>query len=53
MQLVERHIILNNEAVENLCFKAARLYNFINYHKRQAYFGKQEDFKEYNEDSMN
>ena len=47
MQLVERHIILNNKAIEDVCFKSARLYNFVNYHKRQAFFGKQEKFSEY------
>ena len=47
MQLTERHIIIQSEPLEQLCFKAARLYNFINYHKRQAFFGKQEDFSEY------
>lgn len=47
MQLVERHIIINNTAIENICFKSARLYNFVNYHKRQAFFGKQEKFTEY------
>lgn len=47
MQLVERHIVIDSEPLEQLCFKAARLYNFINYHKRQAFFGKQENFSEY------
>jgi putative transposase len=47
MNLVERHIIRDSAVLEDLCFKSARLYNFINYHKRQAFFGKQEDFNEY------
>ena len=47
MQLVERHVAINNTAIENICFKSARLYNFVNYHKRQAFFGKQEKFTEY------
>ena len=47
MQLVERHIIRDDKTLEDLCFKSARLYNFINYHKRQAFFGKQDDFSEY------
>lgn len=47
MRLVERHIIKNNKAIEETCFKAARLYNFCNYHRRQAYFGKMEKFTEY------
>lgn len=47
MQLVERHIIKNSKAIEELCFKCARLYNFCNYYKRQVYFGKMEKFREY------
>lgn len=47
MQLVERHIIRESKVLEDLCFKAARLYNFINYHKRHVYFGKIEKFSEY------
>lgn len=47
MQLVERHIRVNSDELEQVCFKSARLFNFINYHKRQVYFGKQKDFKEY------
>lgn len=47
MQLVERHIVLNNKAIEDICFKSARLYNFCNYYMRKAYFGEIEKFKEY------
>lgn len=47
MDLVERHIVRKNKAVENLCFKAARLYNFCNYNKRHVFFGKIEKFSEY------
>jgi putative transposase len=47
VQLVERHIRVNDKAVEDICFKTARLYNFCNYHKRQSYFGKIEKFGEY------
>lgn len=47
MQLVERHIRIGDKAIEDICFKSARLYNFCNYHKRQAYFGKVEKFGEY------
>lgn len=47
MQLAERHIIRNNKAIEDICFKAARLYNFCNYHRRHAYFGKIKKFGEY------
>lgn len=46
MQLVERHIIVDTKPFEQICFNSARLYNFINYHKRQALFGYQEDFSE-------
>lgn len=47
MQLVERHIITDNKAIEDICFKSARLYNFCNYYKRQSYFGNVEKFGEY------
>ncbi len=35
MQLVERHIRIKDKAIEDVCFKAARLYNFINYQSTQ------------------
>ena len=47
MKLVERHIRLNDKAIKDICFKSARLYNFCNYYKRQAYFGKISKFGEY------
>ena len=47
MQLVERHIIIKNKEIEDICFKSARLYNFCNYYVRKAYFGEVEKFKEY------
>ena len=47
MQLVERHIRINDKAIEDICFKSARLYNFCNYHKRQAFFGNIQKFEEY------
>ena len=47
MQLVERHIRIKDKAIEDTCFKAARLYNFCNYHRRHAYFGKIKKFDEY------
>ena len=47
MQLVERHIVVGNKAIEDICFKCARLYNFCNYYKRQAFFGQVEKFGEY------
>lgn len=47
LQLTERHIRVGDKAIEDICFKTARLYNFCNYHKRQSYFGKIEKFGEY------
>ncbi len=38
MQLVERHIILDNR-FEDICKKSGLLYNFVTYHYRQAIFG--------------
>jgi hypothetical protein len=52
MQLVERHIRVNDKAIEDICFKTARLYNFCNFHKRQVYFGKIEKFGEYELSSL-
>lgn len=46
MRLVERHIILDNR-FEDICQKSGLLYNFVTYHYRQAIFGKQEYFTEY------
>lgn len=47
MQLVERHIKIGDKAIEDICFKSARLYNFCNYYKRQVCFGQLEKFSEY------
>lgn len=47
MQLVERHIFTNNNEYFEICSKAKRLYNFVLYNYRQALFGKQHYFKEY------
>lgn len=47
MQLVERHIIKKSKEMEDICFKCARLYNFVNYYKRQVCFGTFEKFGEY------
>ena len=47
MQLVERHIFTGRKDLEDVCFKAARLYNFCNYHRRHVHFGKIEKFSEY------
>lgn len=46
MQQVERHIILDNR-FEDICHKSGLLYNYVTYHYRQAIFGKQEYFGEY------
>ena len=37
MQRVERHIILNSKAVDQLCFKSKNLYNLANYYIRQNF----------------
>lgn len=47
MKLVERHIKVGDKAIEDICFKSARLYNFCNYYKRMVYFGQLEKFGEY------
>jgi len=47
MQLVERHIKSGDKAIEDICFKSARLYNFCNYYKRQVCFRQLEKFGEY------
>lgn len=47
MQLVERHIIINNKEIEDICHKAKNLYNQALYYLRQSTFGKIEKFKEY------
>jgi len=47
MQLVERHIIINNKEIEVLCVKAKNLYNQSLYYLRQATFGKIKPFGEY------
>jgi hypothetical protein len=46
MQQVERHIILDKR-FEAICLKSGLLYNFVTYHYRQAIFGQQEYFGEY------
>lgn len=46
MQQVERHIILDNR-FEDICHKSGLLYNFVTYHYRQAIFGKQHFFTEF------
>ena len=47
MQLVERHIVIDNKEIEEICHKAKNLYNQALYYLRQATFGKIEHFKEY------
>jgi putative transposase len=46
MYLVERHIITDNR-FEEICYKSGLLYNFVTYHCRQAIFGNQEYFSEF------
>jgi putative transposase len=52
VKLVERHIVKNNKAIEDICFKTARLYNFCNYYRRQVCFGTLEKFGEYELSSL-
>ena len=47
MQLVERHIILNRPDLQTLCAKSKSLYNQVLYYLRQQYFGKIQQFSEY------
>ena len=47
MQLVERHIIVKDKNIEELCVKAKNLYNQSLYYLRQSTFGKIEHFTEY------
>lgn len=46
MNLTERHIVLDNK-FEDICRRSGLLYNFITYHYRQAIFGEQEYFSEF------
>jgi putative transposase len=46
MQQVERHVVLDNR-FEDVCRQSGLLYNFVTYHYRQAIFGKQEYFTEF------
>ncbi len=47
MQLVERHIFVGNREMESLCHNAGLLYNFTNYHFKQAVLGYQQRFSEF------
>lgn len=46
MQQIERHIVLDGR-FEEVCTRSGLLYNFVTYHYRQAIFGKQEYFSEF------
>ena len=35
---VERHIVVKSEVLEDLCYKSALLYNYVNYQIRQTFF---------------
>jgi len=37
MQRTERHIIVNSEIIDGLCFKSKNLYNLANYHIRKEF----------------
>jgi len=52
MQLVERHIKINDKTIEALCIKAKNLYNQSLYYLRQATFGKIQKFSEYELSSL-
>ena len=52
MNRTERHIVRLDKNLEDLCFKSARLYNFCNYHLRQAHFGKMQRPSEYEMSSL-
>lgn len=46
MQQIERHI-MKDDRFEDICRKSGLLYNFVTYHYRQAIFGKQHYFSEF------
>lgn len=46
MQQVERHIVTGSQ-FEDICRRSGLLYNFVTYHYRQAIFGKQQYFTEF------
>ena len=47
MQRVERHIILRDENLDNLCFLSKNLYNYCNYLIRQEFTGAGKMLSEY------
>jgi putative transposase len=47
IQRVERHIVVNNPTVDNLCFLSKNLYNYCNYILRQVYFQKFDNILEF------
>jgi putative transposase len=47
MRVVERHIITNNQGLQELCSKSKRLYNQCLYYLRQSLFGNIQRFTEY------
>lgn len=47
MRLTERHIIVGDKAIEDICIKAKNLYNQALYYLRQSTFGKIQHFSEY------
>jgi putative transposase len=47
MQRVERHIIIGDKNLDNLCFLSKNLYNYANYIIRQAFINKEQIPSEY------
>lgn len=47
MNRVERHIILNDKNIDNLCFLSKNLYNYCNYILRQVYLKYFDNIKEF------
>ena len=49
VQRVERHIVVNNKTIDNLCFLSKNLYNYSNFILRQVFlqrFDTVSDFKD-------
>ena len=47
MKRVERHIIINDKDIKDLCFKSKNLYNYVNYQIRQHFFKTRKILSEY------
>jgi putative transposase len=47
VQRVERHIIVNNKQIDNLCFLSKNLYNYCNYILRQVYLNRFDNIPEF------